>query len=135
MSNKQDAKILMKGKKQVEKAILLHKKIQVRKDFNAQVSCFVPRAEKNKPCPSLAITFDIAYDNIKLVCPDVDSANEVFYQIITTIETWRESIEKELISERERWIKLQTEYITELNTHKSNKIIDFSTGEVLRKVD
>lgn len=132
MANKQDAKIQIKGKKIVEKACLFQKKISIRKDFDAQFTAFVPRAGKNKPMPQLSIQFSIAYQDVSMICPDVESANQVFYQMASALESWKYIIEKDLEEQRERWLSLQEELA---NEHRKKPVlrVDFETGEVLEK--
>ena len=81
-SRKQSALISHKKNKVVEKSILLSKTIQLKLDFDMKVSCWVPRAQANKPMPQVNLTFSVAYDDIRLGCNDTQEIIDAMVEIV-----------------------------------------------------
>jgi hypothetical protein len=122
-SRKQSALISHKRNKIVEKSILLSKVIQLKLDFDMKVSCWVPRAQANKPMPQVNLTFSVSYDDIRLGCNDTQEIIDAMVEIVAFLSKNMEVLDANVAEQQDKWLKLSEEQF--LSTKKP-KVVKMS---------
>lgn len=106
--------------KKNEKAILLPKKIMLG-DFSFHITVFVPKAELKKPKPKVALTLDVGDSSCRFVSDSVDALIESQAEIILLLENNKESIEKAVQTESDKWFEKQQSEQERLNIERKNR--------------
>jgi hypothetical protein len=103
---KQGAVIKHKKSKIVEKSILLSKSIQLKLDFDLQVSAWIPAAKINKPMPQVNLTINVSYDDIRLGCNTTEELIDGLMEIVSFLSKNKEVLNNSAKAEQQRWLDL-----------------------------
>lgn len=103
---KQGAVIKHKRNKIVEKSILLSKSIQLKLDFDLQVSAWIPSAKINKPMPQVNLTMNVSYDDIRIGCNTTEELIDGLMEMVAFLEKNKDVLNNTVKTEQQKWIDL-----------------------------
>ena len=86
---KQSAVISTKKNRIIEKSILMSKVVQLKLDFDIQVSAWVPRAVANKPMPQVSLTMNVSFNDLRLNTDKTEDLIDALMEIVAFLDKKR----------------------------------------------
>lgn len=94
---KQSADIKFKKPSRSEKEVLISNKISLKSSestiFDTKVTCFVPKADLQKPMPKIAVTVSVGNQEIRLCADNTADLWEYFAEICAMLEKSSNALE------------------------------------------
>lgn len=106
---KQSAIIKHRKGKMIEKSVLMNKSIQLKLDFDIQVSAWVPRAVANKPMPQVSLTMNVSYDDLRFNTDKTDDLIDALMEIVSFLEKNKKTLDANVEEQQKRWLELANE--------------------------
>lgn len=130
MSNFERAKIYRGQVKRMNFRYMNALKIPIDKEFNGQVSVFVPQADIQKPAPKVAMTFSVGSDSIRIVGDMPEDLLNVLATAYAFVEQEKESLTEAVEKAKEHYYNLQREQSQEFQRQKSLREIAKENGTI-----
>jgi hypothetical protein len=90
----------------VEKSVILPKTIQLKMDFEVNISAWVPVAKANKPMPQLSLTLSVGLDNIRLNANSADEIIDCLGSIMVHLENNKDVLDKKVREQQLNWLQI-----------------------------
>jgi hypothetical protein len=85
---------------------MLNKSIQLKLDFDFNVTTWVPEAKENKPMPQVNITFNVATDDLRLNSDRTQDLIDGLVKVIHFLEENKNVLDEKVIVEQQKWLEL-----------------------------
>lgn len=95
-----------KTRKIVEKAVMMNKSVQLKMDFDFNVTAWVPAAKINKPMPQINITLNVSHDDVRIGCDKTQQLIDGLIEVVAFLQKNKDTLDQTAEQQRSKWLEL-----------------------------